>query len=99
MAPASAEPNSTNATTMRALGPGDHLGNKVWPKVSVESAPQYRFNALDEAMPTEKTISTSGEIPAVTSASPCTRPPPLGAARPTIAPRIMGSNEPRVQPQ
>ena len=99
IAPVSAKPNSTNATIVRARGPGDQEGNRVWPKVSVESAPQYRFIALDEAMPTEKTINTRGAIPEVSNATPCTSPTPFGTATPTMAPRIMGSSEPKVQPQ
>ena len=83
---------------VRARGPGDQLGTKVCPNVSVESAPQYRFMALAAATPTEKTISTKGAIPTVSDARPAMRLP-LGAARPTAAPSTIGRNEPRVQPQ
>src|SRR5271165_5029371 len=97
-APSSDSPNSTSAMTVRARGPGDQRGISVWPKVSVDSAPQYRFMAFAAATPTEKTISTNGAMPCVNHASPATKLP-LGAARPTIAPSTMGKNEPKVQPQ
>src|ERR1700735_4725653 len=96
MAPVSATANKINVTIVRARGPGDHRGNRVWPKVIVESAPQYKFIALDEAIPIEKTMSTSGVIPLVNTERPCTKPP-SGTARPITAPKIMGRSDPKVQ--
>ena len=97
-APATDRTKNTKHMAVRARGPGDQRGNTVWPKVSADNAPQYKFMALAAATATENTMSTSGAMLPVSEASPAIKLP-LGAASPTNAPNTMGRNEPSTQPQ
>src|SRR5665213_2393857 len=97
-APASDMARSARVAVVRARAPGDQRGMSVWPTLRTESAPQYRFSAFAVAIPTEKTMRTSGAMPWVGAVSPATRLM-LGAASATVAPRTIGRTDPSVQPQ
>ncbi len=89
---------SAITTMVRAVARGDHCGANVWPMVSVESAPQYRFMALVGSMAMVNATRASGAKPPVSSPKPLTTSSPAMQA-PISAPRTIGTAEPSAHPQ
>ena len=89
---------STMTVPARAAARGDQRAASVWPMVSVESAPQYRFMAFVGSMARVNTTSATGARPPVSCTSPLTTSSPA-MQTPISAPRIIGNADPSAQPQ
>lgn len=89
--------NSTMAVTARLPAAGRHRGNRFWPTVIVDSAPQYKFMALVAVMPIAKIANTPVLTPRVSVDRP-SRVSSVGNAAPTSTPSSIGNTEPSTQP-